>query len=419
TYLIIPLVTFTTSTSVAQNWNWCHVPGSHSLRYCYTLLTWPDLLEPQFFCSVYLDDTHVERLDSRAKNPRLEHCAPWMDKEKPEYWKMQTRDMLEMIKLYKNILNKRLYFYNLSKTGYHTLQALMACTVLPGGNFSHGQFELIFNDQDEFIVLNEDLNTWTAVGTSAETMRQQWEKIGFAKTVRIFLEGGCVQFLLQKLHYGKKILLRKDAPKTHVTHKIRADRKITLRCWAINFYPAEISLTWQKDKKNQTLKMEVIETRPSGDGTFQKWAAIVVTSGEEQRYTCHVNHEGLPEPITLRWEPPQPSVTIMAVVTSLVLGAVLTGAVVTFLIWKRRTKELTTSLPHLTDYVSVSCEHSVNRPCSSYIAWDLIQATDPNNGTNMRSELSYDDCMDTGVAKEGKLCIDPRKDKGINVRYIT
>jgi major histocompatibility complex class I len=96
-------------------------------------------------------------------------------------------------------------------------------------------------------------------------------------------------------------LFPSDTPKIHMTYKIRPDRKITLRCWAFNFYPPEITLTWQRDGSNQTQDMEVIEIRPSGDGTFQKWAAVVVSSGEEHRYTCHVNHEGLSEPVTLRW----------------------------------------------------------------------------------------------------------------------
>ncbi|XP_040588455.1 class I histocompatibility antigen, Gogo-A*0501 alpha chain-like [Mesocricetus auratus] len=314
-----------------------HLEGSHSLRYLQTLLTWPDLREPHFVHCLYLDGILIERFNSRAENPRLEHCAPWLNQQQPEYWQQTNVSIMILRDFHKSQLKRVLHIYNQNETGYHTVQLLIECDVLPGSNYIRARFEMIFNGND-YIALNEDLSTWTTVGKAAEILIQEWEEKSFAKQMKSNLERGCMNAVLTHLSYGKEFFLRTDIPKLHVNHKVRADGNVTLRCWALNFYHAELTLTWQRDGSNQNLDVEVIETRPAGDGTFQKWAAVVVSPGEEQRYTCHVDHEGLSEPITVRWEPPQPSVPIIPIVTGLVLGAVLMGAVVTLLIWKRRTK---------------------------------------------------------------------------------
>ncbi|MCV4808482.1 hypothetical protein OFB93_25685, partial [Escherichia coli] len=53
------------------------------------------------------------------------------------------------------------------------------------------------------------------------------------------------------------------------------------------------------------------------------WASVVVPLGKEQNYTCRVEHEGLPEPLSQRWEPsPSTNSNMETTVIYVVLGAV-------------------------------------------------------------------------------------------------
>lgn len=51
----------------------------------------------------------------------------------------------------------------------------------------------------------------------------------------------------------------------------RYDGNISLMHWALGCYPAVIMLTWLQDGKKKTQDIELIETRPACDWTFQKW----------------------------------------------------------------------------------------------------------------------------------------------------
>nr|XP_021521939.1 class I histocompatibility antigen, Gogo-OKO alpha chain-like [Aotus nancymaae] len=219
--------------------------------------------------------------------------------------------------------------------GSHNLQGMIGCDVEPDGSFLRGYLQFAYDGKD-YISMNEDLRSWTATGTAAQSTQSKWEAANVAERSRAYLEGECVEWLRRHLENGKETLQRADPPKTHMTHHLFSDHEATLRCWALGFYPSEITLTWQRDGEDHTQETKFVETRPSGDGTFQKWAAVVVPSGEEQRYTCHVQHEGLLEPLTLSWEPySQRTILTVGIVACLaILGAVVIGAVVTAVMWR-------------------------------------------------------------------------------------
>nr|CUS58390.1 MHC class 1 protein [Macaca mulatta]VWE29900.1 B [Macaca mulatta] [Macaca mulatta] len=311
--------------------------GSHSMRYFYTAVSRPGRGEPRFIAVGYVDDTQFVRFDSDAESPRMEPRAPWVEQEGPEYWDQETQNMKTATQTDRADLGTLLRYYNQSRGGSHTIQTMYGCDLGPDGRLLRGYEQFAYDGRD-YIALNEDLRSWTAADLAAQNTQRKWEAAGEAEQWRAYLEGECVEWLRRYLENGKETLQRADPPKTHVTHHPISDHEATLRCWALGFYPAEITLTWQRDGEDQTQDTELVETRPGGDGTFQKWGAVVVPSGEEHRYTCHVQHEGLPEPLTLRWEPSsQSTIPIVGIVAGLaVLAIVVTGAVVAAVMWRRK-----------------------------------------------------------------------------------
>nr|ASK05134.1 MHC class I antigen [Pan paniscus] len=322
------------SAALALTETWA---GSHSMKYFFTSVSRPGRGEPRFITVGYVDDTQFVRFDSDAASPRMEPRAPWIEQEGPEYWDRETQISKTNAQTDRENLRIALRYYNQSEAGSHTLQRMYGCDVGPDGRLLRGYEQFAYDGKD-YIALNEDLSSWTAADTAAQITQRKWEAARVAEQHRAYLEGLCVEWLRRYLENGKETLQRADPPKTHVTHHPISDHEATLRCWALGFYPAEITLTWQRDGEDQTQDTELVETRPAGDRTFQKWAAVVVPSGQEQRYTCHVQHEGLPEPLTLRWEPSsQSTIPIVGIVAGLaVLAVVVTGAVVAAVMCRRK-----------------------------------------------------------------------------------
>ncbi|XP_006872909.1 PREDICTED: HLA class I histocompatibility antigen, A-11 alpha chain-like [Chrysochloris asiatica] len=312
--------------------------GSHSLRYFLTAVSRPGQGEPRLIGVGYVDDTQFGRFDSDAPNPKVEPMAPWMGRMDPEFWDRQTRIAKVREQTYREYLRNLREYYNQSEAESHTYQGMYGCDVGPDGRLLRGYNQRAYDGVD-YISLNEDMRTWTAAVTAAQITKRKWEETGLAERYKTYyVEGRFLEWIHRYLEMGKETLLLTEPPKAHVTHHPISEHEVTLRCWALGFYPAAITLTWQLDGEEQTQDTELVETRPSGDGTFQKWVALVVPSGKEQRYTCHVQHEGLPEPFTLRWKlPSQTTAPIEGVIAGLILlGAVILGAGIVVAVMQRK-----------------------------------------------------------------------------------
>nr|WAI89172.1 MHC class I antigen [Sus scrofa] len=309
--------------------------GPHSLSYFFTAVSRPDRGDSRFIAVGYVDDTQFVRFDSDAPNPRMEPRVPWIQQEGQEYWDEETRKIKGFAQINRVDLNTLRGYYNQSEAGSHTIQTMYGCDVGPDGLLLRGYSQFGYDGAD-YIALNEDLRSWTAADMAAQISKRKFDAANVAERRRSYLQGLCVESLREYLEMGKDTLQRAEPPKTHVTRHPSSDLGVTLRCWALGFYPKEISLTWQREGQDQSQDMELVETRPSGDGTFQKWAALVVPPGEEQSYTCHVQHEGLQEPLTLRWDPAQPPVPMVGIIVGLVLVLVAGAMVAGVVIWRKK-----------------------------------------------------------------------------------
>ncbi|XP_072455421.1 BOLA class I histocompatibility antigen, alpha chain BL3-7-like [Notamacropus eugenii] len=311
--------------------------GSHSLRYFYTSVTRPGLREPRFLAVGYVDDQQFVRFDSDGPSPREEPRAAWMERmeqEEPGYWERETRNMRAETQIYREDLETLRGYFNQSAGGVHTLQTMYGCEVSPDLTFQRGFDQFAYDGQD-YIALDSETLTWTAAVTPAVNSKRKLETRSFEEREKVYLEETCVLWLKKYLEMGKEALMRTDPPSARVTRHTAPHGEVTLRCRAQDFYPKEISLTWLRDGEEQLQDTAFIETRPAGDGTFQKWAAVQMTSGQEGRYTCRVQHEGLSEPLTLQWEPESSSTWLIVggiAAALLILIAVLAGVG----IWRKK-----------------------------------------------------------------------------------
>ncbi|KAM6473933.1 major histocompatibility complex class I-related gene protein-like [Liasis olivaceus] len=264
---------------------------SHSLYYFYLQVSEPSQGLPQFFIRVYLDDQPITRYDSLTR--MMEPLVPWMEE-------VESGTFLAPEWVFRADLEK------LSKFSHQTgklriWQAMLGCELRKDG--SQGGFLHYGYDGRDFISFNKETLRWVAAQPQAEKVKEKWDdNLGWSQRNKVFLENTCIEQLQKYLSCRNEALQRTEPPVGKVTHKAVSGTVEALICQAYGFYPKEISTTWRRDGevcKYETFRRNVA---PNSDGTYYVWLSIEIDPKERDLFRCHLEHDGLQEPLVLAWK---------------------------------------------------------------------------------------------------------------------
>nr|XP_023663966.1 major histocompatibility complex class I-related gene protein-like [Paramormyrops kingsleyae] len=139
---------------------------------------------------------------------------------------------------------------------------------------------------------------------TVKTLRglRQWEsdraQLDYWKS---YLTQTCTEWLKKYVSYGKSTLERTVRPEVSLLQK---DPSSPVTCHTTDFFPKGIVVTWRKDGVDMHSDVEVGETLPNGDGTFQITSKLTMKPEDWKMnsYSCVVQHKSLQDDIVVLLE---------------------------------------------------------------------------------------------------------------------
>ncbi|XP_053158429.1 major histocompatibility complex class I-related gene protein-like [Hemicordylus capensis] len=276
--------------------------STHSMMYFYTGVSEPIQGISWFAGAGYIDDQLIVSYGNTTRSvvPRV----PWMEKvieEDPQYWDGITFKLQDDEAFFSDYLQRLQNLYHQS-TGFHTVQKMYGCELSKDGH-TRGFREYSYDGKD-FITFDKEASIWRAECDEANVIKREWDtNRADIQQGTFYLENECIEVLLKLLDHGKEELLqRREGPTVKVTRKASSDNMETLVCWVHGFYPKEIDINWKKDGEVWTQDTFREITSPNSDGTYYTRISLKVDPKDRDCYRCHVEHDGLQEPLDQAWE---------------------------------------------------------------------------------------------------------------------
>ncbi|XP_039174919.1 H-2 class I histocompatibility antigen, Q9 alpha chain-like [Crotalus tigris] len=304
----------------------CLGASSHSMKYFYSSISEPSQGQPHFVVVGYVDGHIFTSYNSNTQ--RNQPRVSWMEKvgkEDPQYWDRNTQRSRDSEEVFRGDLETLRLRYNQSE-GLHTWQWMYGCELQADG--SKGGFMQHGYDGRTFITFDKERLTWVAPVPQAQITQRKWDAIpGLNEGQKAYLEEECIEWLEKYLSYGKETLLRTEPPEVTMSSKTEMeDGMETHICRLDGFYPREIEASWMRDGEVWLQDTRRGAVAPNSDGTFYTTLSIQIDPKERGRYRCHVEHDGLQEPLDVALKEPKSNLGI--IIGFVVAGLVLLGVIV-------------------------------------------------------------------------------------------
>nr|XP_049606201.1 H-2 class I histocompatibility antigen, K-Q alpha chain isoform X2 [Syngnathus scovelli]XP_049606203.1 H-2 class I histocompatibility antigen, K-Q alpha chain isoform X2 [Syngnathus scovelli]XP_049606206.1 H-2 class I histocompatibility antigen, K-Q alpha chain isoform X2 [Syngnathus scovelli]XP_049606207.1 H-2 class I histocompatibility antigen, K-Q alpha chain isoform X4 [Syngnathus scovelli] len=269
----------------------------HTLNYYMTVSQVAKL--PEFLEVAYVDGVQILQFDSNHRETKAKH--DWVNKiteDNPYFWDIETKINIHNEQIMKGNIQTAKKRFNQTE-GVHMIQVKYGCEWDDETGEVNG-WEHHCYDGEDFLSFEAKTMTWVAAHPQAFITKLKWDQRDGENQIRkTTYTKMCPVLLKTHLRNGRDFLTRTELPKVSLLQKTPYS---PVTCHATGFYPRTSTLFWRKNGEEIHEDVEMGETLPNHDGTFQTSAhlKVEVTPAAEQEYECVFRLAGGPEAIVIK-----------------------------------------------------------------------------------------------------------------------
>ncbi|XP_067834389.1 class I histocompatibility antigen, F10 alpha chain-like [Heptranchias perlo] len=254
---------------------------------------------PEVFSVAMVNGVQIDYYTSKTR--QMICRQQWMtDVFSVEYWEYITNLGHKHSTMAKESLNTIMKGTN-HTSGIHIFQWMKSVEISEDGSIKRSMS--VGYDGKDYISLEPDRMRWVATNHLAVKTKEKWDSDeSWNNYWKWQLEEECVQNLKKFMHLGKEYFERKVQPEVFISRSDPNNQynPPTLSCLVTGFYPVNIEVTWLRNGERVS-ESQSSGVRPNHDGTHQIKKEIEVNAGDEDQYSCQIEHSSLAEAKVYQW----------------------------------------------------------------------------------------------------------------------